>query len=161
MIIRRFKPSDAPHVCEIYYRSVHEVACAKYSDAQLSAWAPKVPEPHKWMQRLCEYDTFVADNDAGRPVGWIAMSGTGYIDMLFCLPEATRSGVAALLYAAVERVALERGIAKLTAHASLLAESFFQKLGWVIEEHETIVRDGVDIPRAAMSKALAVEQKWA
>jgi putative acetyltransferase len=156
MVVRRFQPSDASHVCEISYRSVHEVACARYSKAQLSAWAPKPPEPDRWIERLCEYDTFVADDDAGKPVGWIAMSGTGYIDMLFCLPEATKSGVAAELYSAVERVALERGIAKLTAHASHLAQSFFQKRGWVIEEHETIVRAGVDIPRAAMFKTLVV-----
>jgi putative acetyltransferase len=108
------------------------------------------------MPRLCEYDTFVADNELGKPVGWIAMSATGYIDMLFCLPEATRRGVAVELYLAVERVALERGIAKLTAHASILAQSFFLKNGWVLEKHETIVRGGVDIPRAAMSKSLVI-----
>jgi len=152
--IRRFEPADAPSVCEIYYRSVREVASSKYDRAQTEAWAPRIPDPVAWLERLCEYETFVADNAAGEAVGWISMSAAGYIDMLFCLPEATRCGVAGQLYSAVEGAAVERGLPRLTAHASLLAESFFAKRGWTVDERETSVRNGVAIPRAAMSKTL-------
>ncbi len=153
-MIRRFEPADAPRLCEIFYRSVHEVARAKYDQAQVDAWAPSVPDPQRWLARLSEYDTFVADNAAGEPVGWIAMSADGYIDMLFCLPEATRCGIATKLYACVEEIAIARGFPRITAHASLLAEPFFIKHGWIVDERESVVRAGVDLPRAAMSKTL-------
>jgi putative acetyltransferase len=98
--------------------------------------------------------TFVADDDAGTTVGWIAMSPAGYIDMLFCLPEATRCGVASALYSKVEQSAIELGLTELTAHASLFAQSFFAKHGWVTDKTEVIVRNEVEIQRAVMSKRL-------
>ena len=154
MIVRRFEPEDAQRVCEIFYRSVHEVASARYNQEQIWAWAPKVPDPEQWLQRLRDYDTFVADSDEGTAVGWIATSPEGYVDMLFCLPEAVGRGVATRLYAEAERTAIARGLPRLTAHASLLAQPFFERHGWVIEKHERVVRNGVEIPRAAMYKLL-------
>ncbi len=155
MRIRRFDPADAPTVCEIFYRSIHEVVGAKSDQVQLNVWAPKVPQHGRWLQRLSDYETCVADNEAGKAVGWISMSRTGYVDMIFCLPEATRCAVAGALYSAVEQQAVTLGLSQLTAHASLLAQPFFKRRGWLIENFETIVRNGVDIPRAMMSKSLA------
>lgn len=152
--VRRFEAADAPRLCEIFYRSVHEVACAKYDRTQLDAWAPKIPDSNVWLERLLEYDTFVAENAAKETVAWISTSTAGYIDMLFCLPEAIGRGAATQLYAAAEHAAVARGLTRLTAHASLLAQPFFAKHGWRIEKHETVVRRGVDIPRAEMSKLL-------
>jgi putative acetyltransferase len=154
MIVRRFQTADAPRVCEIFYRSVHEVACAKYDRAQVDAWAPKLPDYNVWLDRLAEYDTFVADDDAGATVAWISTSGEGYIDMLFCLPEAIGRGAASQLYIAAEDAARARGLTLLTAHASLLAQPFFAKHGWAVVQHETVIRNGVSIPRAEMSKLL-------
>lgn len=154
MAVRSFRPADAPRICEIFYRSVHEVASAEYERAQVDVWAPRIPEPRSWLRRLRDYDTFVAENGAGDAVAFIAMSATGYVDMLFCLPEASRCGVAGELYAAVERAAVARGLTLLTAHASLLARPFFERRGWRVETQETVVRDGVGIPRSAMSKRL-------
>jgi GNAT superfamily N-acetyltransferase len=154
MIVRPFQPADAPLLCEIFYRSVHEVAIAKYSREQVDAWAPQVPDHTTWLARMRDYETYVAENDEGTAVGWIAMSPSGYIDMLFCLPEATRCGVASALYAAVERAATRLGLTELTAHASFLAQSFFIKHGWTIDERETVVRNGVELERVAMSKRL-------
>lgn len=154
MTIRRFRLTDARVVGEIFYRSVHEVACAKYDAAQVAAWAPEDPEPERWLERLSGYETFVAQDDVGTRVGWISMSDAGYVDMLFCLPEATRCGVADALYAAVEAIALARGLSQMTAHASLLAEPFFLRHGWSVERHESFVRNDVAMPRAAMSKKL-------
>lgn len=155
MTVRPYDPADAPRLCEIFYRSVHEVASARYDAAQCRAWAPEIPDVERWRERLATFFTFVAADDTGSAVGWIAMDDTGYVDMLFCLPEATRRGVAAALYGAVEAIARERRLPKLTAHASLLAQPFFMRQGWRIDEHETVVRDGVEIPRAAMSKQFA------
>ncbi len=99
-----------------------------------------------------EYETFVADNDDGETVGWIAMTPDGYIDMLFCLAEATKCGVGLALYAAVERIAVDRGLTELTAHASAFAESFFKKVGWFVRECETVGTGDAAIVRALMAK---------
>lgn len=153
--IRAFEPNDAPRVCEIFYRSVHEVARSKYDGAQLDAWAPSIPDPSKWLPKLTEFETHLAVDESGEAVAWISMSAAGYIDMLFCLPEAGGRGVAGRLYDTVEQIAKERGCLRMTAHASLLAQPFLAKRGWRVEKHESHVRNGVSIPRAEMSKDLA------
>jgi putative acetyltransferase len=152
--IRRFEAPDAPRVCEIYYRSVREVGPAKYTQAQLEWWAPKIPDTEKWRKRCLEYVTFVAEDHRSDVVGWIAMREDGYVDMLFCLPEVTGRGVGAALYAAMERAAIERGVKELTAHASAFAESLFKKFGWVVRERETVGEGDAAITRAVMAKAL-------
>lgn len=133
---------------------MHEVANDKYDKAQLDAWAPKIPDASKWLPILIEYATFVAVDEAEKPIAWISMTEAGYVDMLFCLPEAVGRGIAGRLYEKVERLAKERGLHRMTAHASLLAQPFFAKRGWRVEKREMHVRNGVAMPRAEMSKEL-------
>ena len=133
---------------------MHEVANEQYDKAQLNAWAPKIPDASKWFPILVEYATFVAIDENEKPVAWVSMTEAGYIDMLFCLPEVVGRGIAGQLYETVEGIARERGLSRMTAHASLLAQPFFAKRGWRVEKHEMHVRSGVAIPRAEMSKDL-------
>jgi putative acetyltransferase len=104
---------------------------------------------------LSEYETFLALDENEETIAWIAMTATGYIDMLFCLPEAIGRGAAGQLYDTVEEIAIARGLTRMTAHASLLAQPFFAKRGWRIESHEMHVRNGVALPRAEMSKTIS------
>lgn len=152
--IRPFETSDAASVCEIYYRSVHGVAIAKYTQAQVDAWAPQVPEASSWLPSLSGYHTYLAVDEEDRAVAWISMTSAGYVDMLFCLPEALGRGVAGKLYDTVEQMAIERGLTGMTTHASLLAQPFFAKRGWNVVKHEFYERNGVALPRAEMSKEL-------
>jgi putative acetyltransferase len=138
--IRRFVRDDAERVGAIFYRSVHEVASAVYDQRQVDAWAPAQPDIEKWLPRLTTFDTFVAVNTDDDVVAWIAMSPIGYVDMLFCLPEAIGRGAAAQLYIAIEARAIERGVRRMTTHASLIAQPFFAKRGWQVDEHEIHLR---------------------
>lgn len=83
------------------------------------------------------------------------MTASGYVDMLFCLPQAVGRGIAGRLYETVERIARQRGLPRMTTHASVLAQPFFAKRGWHVEKHEMHIRSGIGIPRAEMSKDLA------
>lgn len=125
-----------------------------YDQAQVDAWAPHIPDPATWLPKLSEFDTYLAIDEQGQSVAWIAMSPAGYIDMLFCLPAAVGRGIAGQLYDAVARRATERGLTRMTAHASLLAQPFFAKRGWHVEKHEMHERNGVTMPRAEMFKEL-------
>jgi GNAT superfamily N-acetyltransferase len=104
---------------------VHEVASAVYDRRQVNAWAPAQPDIEKWLPRLTAFDTFVAVDANDDVIAWIAMSPIGYVDMLFCLPEAIGRGAAAQLYIAIEARAIERGVRRMTTHASLIAQPFF------------------------------------
>jgi putative acetyltransferase len=152
--IRAFEERDAQAVADVYYRSVHEVAASKYTLEQRNGWAPAVPDGTKWLNDLVAFETLVAVNDDDDVIAWISMRPDGYIDMIFCLPEAVGRGIASDLYRAIERTACDRQISVLTAHASLFGQRFFLKHGWTIDIDETWVRNGIELPRAQMSKRL-------
>ncbi len=152
--VRRYREGDAAALCEIFFRSVRDVGPAKYDDAQVRAWAHDVPDAASWGARMRENETFVAVRDDDVPVAWIELEADGHVDMLYCAPEAAGHGIAALLYAAAEGLARERGLDHLTTAASRFAESFFRKQGWNVDERETVTRFGVGIERAQMSKTL-------
>ncbi|MDQ6942175.1 MAG: GNAT family N-acetyltransferase [Candidatus Eremiobacteraeota bacterium] len=152
--MRRYRDGDAAALCEIFFRAVREVGPAKYNDAQVRAWADDVPDAAAWGKRMRANETFVAVRDGGVPVGWIELEADGHVDMLYCAPEAAGRGVAAQLYSAAEGLAHVRGLDLLTTAASRFAESFFRKQGWNVDERETVMRFGVGIQRARMSKTL-------
>ena len=153
--IRSFEPADADRVAEIFYRSVREVGPSKYDSAHIEAWIASVPEPSTWLPYLIAFYTYLAIDEAGETVAWIAMRADGYIDMMFCLPEALGRGAAGQLYETVERIATELCLPRMTAHASSFAEPFFAKRGWTVEQRDTDVRGAVGVPRAHMAKELA------
>jgi putative acetyltransferase len=152
--IRAFEARDAQAVAGVYYRAVHEVAASHYTREQRAGWAPKIPDGAKWLADLLAFETLVAVDDDDVVIAWISMRPDGYIDMLFCAPEAAGRGIASGLYRTIERTARERTLPLLTAHASLLAQPFFLKHGWTLDAHELHRRNGVELPRAQMSKRL-------
>jgi len=68
MIVRAFEPAVAERVCEIFYRSAHEVARAKYDRAQRAAWAPSIPDDATWLPALISFDTYLAIDAAGAAI---------------------------------------------------------------------------------------------
>ena len=152
--IRRYRDRDAEPLCELFFRSVREIGPAKYDDAPVRAWADDVPDATAWGARMQANATFVAVADDETVAGWIELDVHGHVEMLYCAPEAAGGGVATRLYAAVEALARERGLTQLTTAASRFAESFFRKHGWKVDERERVVRFGVGIERARMSKTL-------
>ncbi len=74
--------------------------------------------------------------------------------MLYRSPAGEGLGVATKLYAAAEAHARGLGVARIFVEASLLAEPFFAKHGFIVEAREEIERRGVLIPRARMTKTL-------
>ena len=154
--VRRYRDGDAGPLCALFFRSVRELGPEKYDDDQVRAWADAVPDAVMWGNRMRANETFVAvsGEDDDVPVGWIELEADGHVEMLYCAPEAAGRGIAAQLYATAEALARERGVTTLTTHASRFAEPFFRKHGWNVDERETVIRFGVGIERARMSKAL-------
>ncbi|HET9028556.1 MAG TPA: GNAT family N-acetyltransferase [Candidatus Aquilonibacter sp.] len=152
--VRSYQLGDAPALIELFERSVRDVGPARYSPAQVSAWLRGARDPQHWHERLAEREAYIAQTPDGTVLGWIEMELDGHLDYLYCAPEATRSGVADVLYAVLIAGARKLGITRLTTEASRFAESFFSRHGWQLDRREVITRDGVEIDRARMSVAL-------
>ena len=152
--IRDADPDDAGPLADIFFRAVREGAAPAYDLAQRHAWAPVRPDAVTWARRLEGLHTLVAD-EGGAAQGFIAVRpGDSYVDLLFVLPHLRGQGVAAALYAEVERRMRADGCDRLHTQASHLAKAFFIKHGWDVLRRNTVTRGGVVLTNWIMEKHL-------
>ena len=124
-----------------------------YSLAQRLAWGRDSVSPDALRERLEGLVSFVAELDE-KPVGFMTIDATGYIDLAFVLPSAVGKSVGWKLYEAVETRARELGAVMLTTEASKVARPFFERQGWIVVEKQTVYRQGVDLVNYKMRKAM-------
>jgi putative acetyltransferase len=161
LIIRPCRVTDAPGLAALYHRAVREGAAAHYTEAQRAAWSPAPPNGEEWRRRLVEADTILAEL-ADRLLGFMTLDlGTGWLDFAYVAPEAMGQGVAETLYAVLEGRARAAGLSRIETEASLLAERFFTRRGWLVEKRQEVERNGVRLPNAVMAKSLTQTQKAA
>jgi putative acetyltransferase len=127
--IRAYRDEDAPVLARIFDRAVREGAAGAYDARQRDAWASAMDTPPEWSQRLGEEITLVAERD-GTVTGFMTLGRDGFLDLMFVLPEAMGTGVAAALHDRVLAEAEARQISRLTTEASHIARRFFIKQGW-------------------------------
>ena len=89
MLLREYGEEDLEEILRLFYRTVHVVAAADYSEEQLDAWAPAEADREKWRASLAEHFCLVAEEngkivafgDAAREVSsrelWKSMRGRG------------------------------------------------------------------------------------
>jgi putative acetyltransferase len=155
MRVRPFQPEDAPALAALFHAAVHGIASHHYTDAQVNAWAPEVPDPARLLARAADGRTLLVAVDAvGAPLAYGDLKADGHIDHLFCRPDAAGTGVTAALYAAIEAEARARGIARLHVEASEPARRFLLKQGFVLVERRDFELTGVAIHNFAMEKRL-------
>ena len=153
MNIRPFRDDDASAAAQIFFNSVRLGTRDYYDEAQRVAWAPRVPEATKWLDRLKSQTVFVAERN-GSVVGFMTLAAEGYIDLAFVAPDAIGQGIGKQLYEAILTEALNLGVPRLHAEASHLARAFFERQGWSVVESQFVTRRDVAIPNFVMEKYL-------
>jgi putative acetyltransferase len=101
-VVRDYERGDAEGICRLFYETVRTVNLGDYSPEQVRAWAPNVPDPVAWHERMSGRQTLVAD-EGGEVVGFAELEEDGHLDMLYCRPDAVGRGVGSLLYAGRSR----------------------------------------------------------
>ena len=120
--IRDYQAGDAPEIARLFYETVRSVSRADYSDEQVEAWAPGVPDPEEWHARMAGRRTLVAE-EGGVVAGFAELEGDGHLDMLYLRKDAVCRGVGRMLYRTVEREARGLGLGQIFTEASITAPS--------------------------------------
>ena len=154
MEVRSYRPGDADALGRVFHQAVRNGASARYDAAQLAAWSPQAPGGARWAERLAYGETVVAE-DTDRVLGFMTLNPDGYLDLAFVLPEVMGQGVSDRLYAVLETRARARGVERMTTQASLLAEGFFARHGWVVTRRQEVEINGAVLRNAWMEKDLA------
>jgi putative acetyltransferase len=154
--IRAYEADDASAIARLFYETVRCVNQADYSEEQVEAWAPAVPDQQAWHARMSEPDrlTLVAQED-DEVVGFAEVEDDGHLDMLYVRGDAVGRGVGQRLYEAVEGEARGWGVGRIFTEASVTARPFFERNGLRVVREQRISCRGVEMTNFAMEKPLA------
>lgn len=139
----RLYNDDARACAEVYFNAVQRGTNEKYTKEQRNAWAPKIHNPLTYLAN----ETCVIAEAQGKVIGFISMTADQHISMAFVHPDWHRQGVAGALY---NRLLHTVAAPPKTVHASLIAQPFFEKRGWVAVEKEQHLVRGVTLIRHLM-----------
>ena len=156
--LRPFLPEDAPLLAEILREAIAELTADDYSEAQREAWASAAEDEKAFGRKLAVQLTLVATMQ-GSPVGFASLAGQDKIDMLYVHPAAAGQGVAAMLIDALEKLAGNRGAARLSVDSSDTARGFFEKRGYVAQQRNSVSLAGEWLANTTLHKQLAAEKQ--
>ena len=151
--IRYYEAGDAPEIVRLFFETVRSVNRADYSDEQLEAWAPGVPDPEEWHARMAGRRTLVAE-EGGEVVGFAELEYDGRLDMLYVRKDAVGRGVGRRLYEAVEREARDQGLGWIFTEASITARPFFEQQGFRVVREQMVSLRGVSMANFVMEREL-------
>jgi putative acetyltransferase len=151
--IRDYEAGDAPEVVRLFYETVRSVNRADYSDEQVRAWAPGVPDPDEWHARMVTRKTLVAEED-GQVVGFAELEEDGHLDMLYVRKDIVGRGVGKRLCQTAEREALGLGLERIFTEASITARPVFEGQGFRVLHRNDLVVRGVEMTNFSMEKPL-------
>jgi len=156
--LRPYLPQDAPLLADIFRASVEQLTEDDYNPAQQEAWASEVDELEALAERLGQHLTLVAMLD-GSPIGFISLDAATEIGLFYVHPAVAGRGVGAMLYDAVEKLAMSRGISHLTVDASDTSREFFARRGFTAEQRNTISIGNEWLSNTTMKKQLAAKER--
>ena len=155
--IRPYTANDTSALTKLFFASVREAGLKDYTGEQVSAWAPKPPDPNHFHEKATDGRTvLVAVNNHNEPVAYGDLEPDGHIDHLYCRPDFVGLGVASQLYDALEATARSRTMLRLYVEASEAARRLFLRKGFSIVERRDFMLRGVAIHNYAMVKTLSV-----
>jgi putative acetyltransferase len=130
-VVRRARADDAAGIRAVIVEAIRGSAAEFYSPEQIAAWSDPVNEPHvlEMIERTFAVVAVVAD----RVVGFSNLDGQE-VDQLYVDPGMGGRGVARALYQAIEREAVARRLADVSATASLRAAPVFARFGFAVVE---------------------------
>ena len=154
MSIRPFRRDDAPALARLFHDAVHRIGRRHHSQAQVDAWSPAVPDPARLTEWGEDGRLFLVAVEADEPVAFGDLESDGHLDHLYCRTDRAGTGVTAVLYAAIEAAARERGLARLYVEASEPARRFFLRQGFAVEQRRDFDLNGVALHNYRMTKSL-------
>jgi putative acetyltransferase len=151
--------SNVEDIMNIHYSAVHEIAASWYPEEIIQNWAmPKTPEKIKQLTDAIQggEEIFVVGKINNRTVGFgIIMPKCNELRAVYVHPAFGRQGIGTQILAGLERIAIERGVNTLKLDASLNAEKFYAKNGFVtVERGVRKIRSGHKMQCAKMRKVL-------
>jgi putative acetyltransferase len=154
MLIREFMITDTQQIMQLFYDTVHRINIRDYSQAQVDAWAPEYMDGQKWIERMQDRMTYVAEEN-GKIIGFAELERNGHIGCFYCHADHQNMGVGTALFKRIQLTAENRDHQKLLVEVSITAKSFFEQMGFTAIAPQEVERRGVKLINYVMEKRLS------
>jgi len=157
--IRAYRPDDADAIAALTLAAIRTTALRAYSPEQVDAWAARY-SIQRVLDSAARGDVILVVADASdRPAAYAVLESGGHLDMLFCHPDHTGTGLGLALLEAAEVAARAQGVTRLFTEATELARQVFARAGYVLLHRRDFAipfgNGAVAIHNYAMEKMLA------
>lgn len=153
--IRRAKDEDRDAIWTAHVSAIRETCSRSYSADQVAAWVGLL-SPGSYAAVVRERYVVVAEDTSGVAGFGQLNQATGEVDAVYVSPGRQGEGIGATLLRSLEDAARAAGLETLHLSATLNAEAFYERAGYV-KERATVHRlpNGVELQCVRMSKTLA------
>lgn len=149
---RKYQPSDAKALVDIYYYTIHRINSQDYSKEQIDAWAPITSlKVDNWKTKWDDVPPIVALLD-DIVVGFAEFEKNGHIDCFYVHHLYQGCGVGTALMRAIEELAYHYGCKKLYSEVSITAKPFFEKSGFACIREQMVLIGDVRLKNYLMEK---------
>jgi putative acetyltransferase len=155
-LVRTLQQDDWDPVMEVYADAVLTLATPLYLPEQIQAWAA-YPTGHSAVREALGRGFGLVGTTADRPSSVEAFALLDPLDrlaLLYCRGRSSRKGLATCLVQNLEAHARRAGQRRLRTEASQLSRPLLERLGWQVDEEETILFAGEPFLRWRMGTTL-------
>ncbi|GIX18451.1 GNAT family N-acetyltransferase [Erythrobacter cryptus] len=129
-VTRGYREGDAPAIAALTLAAIGQTALAAYSPDQVAAWSARY-SPERLVAGAAKGDIIRVAVDGGDiPIAYVVLEPDGHLDMLYCHPDHTGTGLARHLLNEVEQAARALGLTRILTEASELARPVFERAGY-------------------------------
>jgi GNAT superfamily N-acetyltransferase len=156
MLVRPLQQDDWDQVIETYADAVQTLATPLYRPDQIQAWAA-YPGNDPAVREALGRGVGLVGTTPERPGAVEAFALLDPLDrlaLLYCRGRSSRRGLATRLVQGLEAHARTAGQTHLRTEASQLSRPLLERLGWQVEQEETILFAGAPFLRWRMRKTL-------
>lgn len=151
IIIRPFKSEDLTVLVNLFKEAVHTINIRHYSPEQVAVWT--AIDIDRWQTSLEKNITLIAEVNR-IIVGFTDMTREGYLDRLYVHKDYQARFVALKLFKAIEQVARDLGLKKITTDCSITAKTPAERMGFVVVKEQTVEKRGMMFINYHMEKKL-------
>ncbi len=151
--IRKGTHDDLPEMLELFTATIDEVCKKDYTFLQLEAWKSGAENGERWMNVMSSQYVLIAES-GNQMVGFSTLDQGNYIDLFFVHKDYQQKGIASMLYAVIEKEALQHHKKSLTADVSRTARPFFEKMGFQVVQEQAVRIKGMTLTNYKMEKKL-------
>lgn len=134
--VRKYKQTDLDACTQLFHGTVHTINAKDYSQNQLRAWAPDIPNSDAWQKRLTNSIAYVAEYH-GKLVGFGNLTQDGYFDMLYIHKDYQSKGIAVVIVKEIIQQARLLKIKRIWSDVSITAKPFCEHFGMHVVKEQT------------------------